>query len=126
MRPEYIWAAFAGLCMQLVGIIWDTLLHHNDPGLAERENVVSLTNPSHALIAAGVTLTALGVGLCLYRLARARSTALAAIALVALVTLWLGTTTVALRTGGVSGRHDHADPDRQQPGGAARDLRDSR
>jgi hypothetical protein len=31
--------------------------------------------------------------------------------------------TVTLRTGGVSGRHDHADPDSvQRPGGAAREL----
>jgi hypothetical protein len=122
------WAAFAGLCLQLVGLIWDTLLHHNDPGLAERENVVSLTNPSHLLMAAGVTVTAIGVGLCLYHLASARSSPRAstgaAIAVVALVTLWIGTMTVALRTGGISGRHDHADPDSvQEPGGAARDLR---
>jgi low temperature requirement protein LtrA len=109
-RPEYIWVAFAGLCLQLVGIIWDTLLHHSDPGLAARENVVSLTNPSHLLIAAGITLTTIGVGLVLFHLARGRSSTRAAIAVVALITLWLGTMTVALRTGGVSGRHDHADP----------------
>jgi hypothetical protein len=112
------WTAFAGLSVQLVGIIWDAIAHHRDPGLAERENVVSLTNPSHLLMAAGVTLTAIGVGLCLYHLASARSTprasTRAAIAVVALVTLWLGTMTVALRTGGISGRHDHADPDAAQ------------
>jgi hypothetical protein len=121
------WTAFAGLCLQLAGIIWDTLLHHRDPGLAVRESVVSLTNPSHLLIAAGTTLTAIGVGVCLYHLASARSTprvsTWAAIAVVALVTLWLGTVTVSLRTGGISGRHDHADPDStQRTGGAARDL----
>ena len=121
------WLAFAGLCLQLVGIIWDTLAHHHDPGLAVRESVISLTNPSHLLIGAGTTVTAIGVGLCLYHLASARSTprvsTWAAIAVVALVTLWLGVMTVTLRTGGVSGRHDHADPDSgRQPGGAARDL----
>jgi hypothetical protein len=121
------WIAFAGLGLQLIGIIWDTLMHHRDPGLATRESVVSLTNPSHLLMAAGTTVTAIGVGLCLYHLASARSTprasTRAAIAVVALVTLWLGTMTVSLRTGGISGRHDHADPDSvQEPGGAAREL----
>jgi hypothetical protein len=121
------WAAFAGLSLQLVGITWDTLMHHRDPGLAERESVVSLTNPSHLLMAAGVTVTAIGVGLCLYHLASTRSTTpsstWAAIAVVALVTLWLGAITVSLRTGGISGRHDHADPDSaSRPGGAAREL----
>jgi hypothetical protein len=74
-----------------------------------------------------MTVTAIGVGLCLYHLASARSTprasTRAAIAVVALVTLWLGTMTVTLRTGGISGRHDHPDPDAQRPGGAARELR---
>jgi hypothetical protein len=121
------WTTFVGLCLQLVGVTWDTLMHHRDPGLAERESVVSLTNPSHLLMAAGITVTVIGVGLCLYHLASARSTprasTWAAIAVVALATLWLGTMTVALRTGGISGRHDHADPDSgQRPGGAAREL----
>ena len=111
-----VWTAFAGLCLQLVGIIWDTLMHHRDPGLATRESVVSLTNPSHLLMAVGITLMAIGIGLLMYHLARARST-FAAIAVVTLITLWLGTMTVTLRTGGISGRHDHADPD-----GAAREL----
>ncbi len=123
-RPERAgaWTAFAGLSVQLVGIVWDTLLHHHDPGLAERESVVSLGNPGHLLIAAGTTVTAIGIGLCLYHLASARSSTWAAIAVVALVTLWLGTMTVTLRTSGISGKHDHADPDVQQPGGAAREL----
>jgi hypothetical protein len=120
-----VWIAFAGLCMQFVGVIWDTLLHHHDPGLAVRESVVSLTNPSHLLMAAGMTVTAIGVGFCLYHLAGVRpfpqGSTRAAIAVVALVTLWLGIMTVTLRTGGVSGRHDHADPDSvQRP--SAREL----
>jgi len=117
------WGAFAGLSLQLAGIVWDTLLHHYDPGLAERGSVVSLTNPSHLLIAIGITLTTIGVALCLHHLARPSGPARAAIAIVALVTLWLGTITVTLRTGGVSGRHDHADPDgEREPGGASREL----
>jgi hypothetical protein len=121
------WIAFGGLCVQLVGIIWDTLLHHHDPSLAQRESVLSLGNPGHALIAAGTTLTAIGIGVCLYHLASARSTprasTWAAIAVVALVTLWVGVMTVTLRTSGISGHHNHADPDNtRQPNGAARDL----
>jgi hypothetical protein len=114
------WLALAGLCLQLAGIGWDTLQHHSDPGLALRESVFSLTNPSHLLMAAGMSLTAGGVGYGLVCLASARtgprpSTA-AAIGAVVLATLWLGVVSVALRTGGVSGRHDH---DRN---GAAREL----
>jgi heme A synthase len=114
------WLALAGLCLQLAGIGWDTLQHHNDPDLALRESVFSLTNPSHLLMAAGMSLTAVGVGYGLVCLASPRtgprpSTA-AAIAAVVLATLWLGVVSVALRTGGVSGRHDH---DRH---GAAREL----
>ncbi len=55
-----VWAAFAGICLQLVGAGWDTLQHHNDPGLAARESVVSLTNPSHLLMALGVSIAASG------------------------------------------------------------------
>ena len=112
------WLALAGLCLQLVGIGWDTLQHHNDPDLALRESVFSLTNPSHLLLAAGTSLTAIGVGYGLFALASARTRAstAAAIGAVVLATLWLGVVSVALRTGGVSGRHDH---DRN---GAAREL----
>jgi hypothetical protein len=114
------WAGLAGLCMQLLGIGWDTLQHHNDPDLAMRESVFSLTNPSHLLLAAGTSLTAIGVGYALFALATTRSgprpSTAAAIGAVVLATLWLGVVSVALRTGGVSGRHDH---DRN---GAAREL----
>ncbi len=106
-----VWAAFAGLCLQLVGAAWDTLQHHNDPGLATRESVVSLNNPSHLLMALGVSIAALGIGWCLYWLGNTRfgprPSLAATVAVIVLVTLWLGTTTVSLRTGGVSGRHDH-------------------
>ena len=112
------WIALAGLCLQLVGTGWDTLQHHNDPDLALRESVFSLTNPSHLLLAAGLTLTAIGVGYGLFALAgaRTRASTAAAIGAVALATLWLGVVSVALRTGGVSGRHDHGQ------NGAAREL----
>lgn len=112
------WIAFAGLCVQLIGIIWDTLLHNHDPTLAERESVVSLANPGHLLIAAGTTVTVVGIALCLYHLA----STWAAVAVVALATLWLGTISVTLRTSGVSGHH-HADPGSvREPGRGARDL----
>jgi hypothetical protein len=112
------WTAFAGLCLQLLGIGWDTLQHHSDPDLALRESVFSLTNPSHLLLAAGTSLTAIGVGYALFALAGARTRAgtAAAIGAVVLATLWLGVVSVALRTGGVSGRHDHGQ------NGAAREL----
>ncbi len=55
------WAAFAGLALQLVGFIWDALLHRSDPTLAARESVFSLTNPGHLLIALGMGLVMAGV-----------------------------------------------------------------
>lgn len=114
-----VWAAFAGLCLQLTGAAWDTLQHHNDPGLAARESVVSLTNPSHLLLALGVSIVALGIGWCLYWLGNPRfgprPSLAATVAVIVLVTLWLGTTTVSLRTGGVSGRHDHQTAPAREP-----------
>src|SRR3712207_8724536 len=60
------------------------------------------------------------VGYALFALATTRSgprpSTAAAVGAVVLATLWLGVVSVALRTGGVSGRHDH---DRN---GAAREL----
>jgi len=111
------------------GVPWDTLQRHWDPGLASRESVASLTNPSHLLIALGMSIAVLGVGYGLYcsassRVAPRPSTG-AAIAVVVLATLWLGTTSVAPRTGGISGRHDHGGASSSKPhghGGAARDT----
>ena len=46
--------ASIGTALQLVGLSWDALLHHFDPDLAAREEVVSLANPSHLLVVVGL------------------------------------------------------------------------
>jgi len=121
------WAALAGLVLQLTGIGWDTLQHHNDPGLAVRESVLSLTNPSHLLMAVGMSVVVVAVGYCLFCLGSARtgprpSTA-AAIGVVVLATVWLAVASVSLRTGGISGRHDHGTTnDHGHNGTAEREL----
>ena len=54
------WLTLGGTVALLVGLSWDVALHHLDPSLAAREGILTLTNPGHALVAAGVGLTAAG------------------------------------------------------------------
>ncbi len=50
--------ALLGLSAQLTGLLVDVVLHARDSTLAAREEPLTLTNPGHALIAAGLALTA--------------------------------------------------------------------
>lgn len=62
MKYRFLWAgALAGVVIHVLGLAWDVYLHSNDPGLAEREGVFSLSNPGHALIIVGLALTAASV-----------------------------------------------------------------
>jgi hypothetical protein len=54
-------AGIAGAALLLCGLAWDAWLHAADPTLAEREGIFSLTNPGHALLAAGITLVCGGL-----------------------------------------------------------------
>ncbi|MEX2246673.1 MAG: hypothetical protein WEC75_08290 [Dehalococcoidia bacterium] len=50
-----------GVALTLAGLGWDAWLHAEDPTLAGRESIFSLTNPGHALLAAGMALTCGGI-----------------------------------------------------------------
>lgn len=115
LRPPFryaAWIAILGVVLQLSGLLWDALLHHRDPTLAENESVFSLTNASHLLIMLGLAATTAGAiwGLFWYAVSvrgsrKGIGSAIRAVAVVlALGGAVLG---VAISTGGVAGDHDH-------------------
>lgn len=67
MKYRVLWAAaLAGVFLHAAGLGTDVYLHAHDSSLAEREGLFTLSNPGHALIVAGMSLTAaaiLGVAL---------------------------------------------------------------
>jgi hypothetical protein len=92
----------AGLTLHLAGLGWDVYRHSRDATLAQREDVLSLANPSHLMIVAGTALMAA----CLLGVAVAwmedrhfggdgavgsllRATGLPAVAAAAAVAIWL-------------------------------------
>ena len=54
---------FLGALVQLAGIAVDAWLHADDPTLAEREGIFTLTNVGHALLVAGISLVIVGATL---------------------------------------------------------------
>lgn len=54
-------AAVLGIASLLAGLGVDAWLHAEDPTLAEREGIFTLSNPGHALLALGVLLACAGV-----------------------------------------------------------------
>lgn len=66
MRYRALWlGAVAGLAIHFAGLGWDVYRHASDATLAQREDVLSLANPSHLMIVAGTGLVAvclLGIG----------------------------------------------------------------
>jgi hypothetical protein len=105
------WTAFAGLALQLVGVIWDALQHHWDPDLAARESVFSLANPSHLLIVLGMGLAVAGVAWGMFLLSGGGSGFRLfwgpTLAIAILLVLSVSTSVVAITTGGLSGSHEH-------------------
>ncbi|MGI8422949.1 MAG: hypothetical protein ACR2NO_02330 [Chloroflexota bacterium] len=62
MIYRLLWAAAAlGVALHVAGLTWDVYLHTEDPTLAAREGVFTLSNPGHALIIVGLALTAAAV-----------------------------------------------------------------
>ena len=76
--------ATAGLVTQLGGFAIDAWLHARDPGLSARESVFTLGNAGHALIATGLLLVALGLGMAWAGLRAVPAVSLVAVAVVAL------------------------------------------
>jgi hypothetical protein len=105
------WTAFAGLGLQLVGVIWDALQHHLDPSLTAREGVFSLTNPSHLLIVLGMGVAVAGVGWGMFLISgsgpgfRLFWAPIVAIGILGVLSLLTGG--IAIATGGLSGSHEH-------------------
>ncbi len=59
MHYRLLWSgAFVGLAMHLTGLGWDVYRHSRDVTLAQREDVLSLANPSHLLIVGGTAVMA--------------------------------------------------------------------
>jgi len=103
MHYRMLWTgAMAGLTLHLAGLGWDVYRHSRDATLAQREDVLSLANPSHLMIVAGTAVMAA----CLLGVAVAwmeerhfggdgavgsllRATGLPAVAAAAAVAIWL-------------------------------------
>ncbi len=59
MNYRALWAlAVAGLAIHFAGLGWDVYQHSTDSTLAAREDVLSLSNPSHLLIVSGMAIVA--------------------------------------------------------------------
>jgi len=59
MKYRLLWgAAASGLAIHFLGLGWDVYRHSSDSTLAQRESVLSLGNPSHLLIVAGMAIVA--------------------------------------------------------------------
>ena len=69
--PAAPWLTLSGTVALLVGLSWDLVLHRLDGSLAAREGILTLANPGHALVAAGLGLTV--VGSVLFLLDRVRA-----------------------------------------------------
>lgn len=122
-RRMSIAAIVVGAVCQLAGLSVDALLHARDSSLAEREGVLSLTNPGHLLFAGGLTLVVLGASALLLvqrsggspRGARARLVAAIPSAFVLL--LAGGAFAITASTGGLNG-HEHVEAVAVVGGGA--------
>lgn len=53
--------AAVGGVLQLVGLVWDGLMHYLDPGLAAREDLFTFANLSHTLLLVGLGLCVAGI-----------------------------------------------------------------
>lgn len=59
MHYRTLWlGAISGLALHLAGLGWDVYRHSRDVTLAQREDVLSLANPSHLMIVAGTAIMA--------------------------------------------------------------------
>lgn len=62
MKYRLLWGgAVAGLAIHLLGLGWDVYRHSSDSTLAQREDVLSLGNPSHLMIVVGMAIVAVSL-----------------------------------------------------------------
>jgi hypothetical protein len=106
MKYRALWAAaIGGLAVHFLGLGWDVYRHSSDSTLAQREDVLSLENPSHLMIVVGMAIVAaslLGMGALWMQERRfggvgapgllVRSLALPVIVLAAGGSIWLAST----------------------------------
>src|SRR3989449_5966341 len=57
----FLTIGIVGVAALLSGLALDAYLHAKDPTLAHREGIVTLTNPGHVLLGAGLILVVVGV-----------------------------------------------------------------
>lgn len=100
-----------GIVLQFLGLAIDAWMHGRNPELASQESILSLDNPSHALLAVGMGLTVAGavLGLCAF-LAPATLSALRplvpALPPLVLAVFTIGSVVFAYQVGGFS-PHGH-------------------
>lgn len=107
------WIMLVGCVTLLIGLGWDALLHGADPHLAEHEGIFTLSNPGHALFAAGIAIIVSGIAVFLagHVLDRALPTGRMAytMLLIGVLTLAFGAFAVADASGGNLLHDDHQD-----------------
>jgi hypothetical protein len=52
----FLGLGFIGVVLLLTGLAWDAFLHANDPTLAGREGIFTLSNPGHVFLGLGIGL----------------------------------------------------------------------
>ncbi|MBK6320448.1 MAG: hypothetical protein IPF51_17115 [Dehalococcoidia bacterium] len=128
MKYRALWgAAVGGLAIHFLGLGWDVYRHSSDSTLAQREDVLSLGNPSHLMIVVGMAIVAaslLGMAaawMAERRLggdglpgAMVRGVSLPVISIVAGGSIWLASTAE-------DGSHDHGTTDHVHAPGTPED-----
>jgi hypothetical protein len=101
-------AIFAGVVLQLGGLVWDVRSHSVDTGLAAHEDVVNFSNPGHVLLFLGMGLAVTGIVVRQVFASEGDSVLRRAVLPVGLATLAAGALTYAF-TASFDDGHSHAD-----------------